>query len=128
MLQAPLFDGLSFDPFSLQQDGLATPEVDVGGGEIVQALVITPMVVMIDEDRDLGLEVARQEVVFEQDAVLERLVLALDLALGLGMVGRTTGVIHVAILKPVGQLAGDVARPIVGKQSWPLSHGRPIAT
>ena len=31
MLQAPVFDGLSLDPFSLQQDGLAAPEVDVGG-------------------------------------------------------------------------------------------------
>ncbi len=59
MLQAPLFDGLSFDPFSVQQDGLATPEVDIGGGEIVQALVIAPMVVMIDEGRDLAFEIAR---------------------------------------------------------------------
>ena len=49
MLQAPLFDGFSLDAFSLQQDGLTTPEVDIGGGEIVQALVIAPMVVVIDE-------------------------------------------------------------------------------
>ena len=40
MQQAPLFDGLSLDPFSLQQDGLAASEVDVGGREIVEALVI----------------------------------------------------------------------------------------
>ena len=31
MLQAPLFDGRSLDPFSLQQDGLAASKVDVGG-------------------------------------------------------------------------------------------------
>ena len=40
MLQGPVFDGLSFDPFSLQQDGLAASEVDVGGSEIVEALMI----------------------------------------------------------------------------------------
>ena len=32
MLQATLCDGLAFDPFSLQQDCLAAPEVDVGRG------------------------------------------------------------------------------------------------
>jgi 2-oxoglutarate dehydrogenase E1 component len=31
------------------------------------------------------------------------------------------------LLQPAGEFAGDVARPIVGKQSWPLSHGRLIA-
>jgi hypothetical protein len=30
MLQAAFGDGLAFDPFSLQQDCLAAPEVDVG--------------------------------------------------------------------------------------------------
>jgi hypothetical protein len=34
MLQASLLDGLSFDPFSFQQDGFATSEVDVGGREV----------------------------------------------------------------------------------------------
>ena len=30
MLQSSLFDGVSFDPFTLEQDGLAASEVDVG--------------------------------------------------------------------------------------------------
>ena len=33
MLQAPMFDGLAFDLLPFDQDGLAAPEVDVGGGE-----------------------------------------------------------------------------------------------
>ena len=124
MLQAPLFDGLSLDPFSLQQDGLAASEVDVGGGEIVEALVIAAVVVVLDEGRDLGFEIARQEVVLQQDAVLQRLVPALDLALGLRMARCTADVIDVLILKPFGQFAGDVARPIVGEQPRPLmTHG-----
>src|SRR3954454_1227490 len=54
MVQAPQFDGLSLDPLSLQQNGLAAPEVDVGGREIVEALVIAPLIVVLDEGCDLG--------------------------------------------------------------------------
>src|ERR1700730_13829411 len=39
--QPTVLDGLAFDPFSFQQDGLTAPEVDVGRGEIVDALVIS---------------------------------------------------------------------------------------
>ena len=37
MMQAPLVDGVSFDPFPLEQNGLAAPEVNVGRCEIAQA-------------------------------------------------------------------------------------------
>jgi hypothetical protein len=70
MVQASHFDGPSLDPFSLQQDGLAAPEVDVGRGKIVEALVVSPMIITLDEGCDLGFEIARQEVVFQEDAVL----------------------------------------------------------
>ena len=57
MLQAPMFDGLSFDPFSFQQDGLSPTEVSVGGCDVVQALVVSPVIVILDEGLDLGLKV-----------------------------------------------------------------------
>jgi hypothetical protein len=41
MMQVSGFDGLSFDPFSFQEDSLAAPEVDVSRGEIGDALVIS---------------------------------------------------------------------------------------
>ena len=63
MLQTPVLDGLSFDPFPFQQDGLAAPEVDIGGREVIQALVIAPVVVMVDEGLDMRPEVPRQIVV-----------------------------------------------------------------
>ena len=47
MLQASLLDGLSFDPFSRQEDGLAAAEVDVGRGKIVEALVIAPVIIVV---------------------------------------------------------------------------------
>ncbi len=48
MKQAPCSDGLLFDPFMLFQNGLAATEVYIGRGEFLQALVIAPVVVMID--------------------------------------------------------------------------------
>ena len=68
VVQASALDGLSFDPFSFQQDGVASSEVDIGGCQIADGLVVTLMVVVIDEGVDLGLEIARQIVVLEQDA------------------------------------------------------------
>ena len=35
MLQSSLFDGVAFDPFSFEEDGLASAEVDVGRGQVV---------------------------------------------------------------------------------------------
>jgi len=80
VLQAPMFDGLSLDPFALFDDGRSPAEVGVGGRHVVQALVVAILVVVLDERLDLGLEVAGQEVVLQQDAVLQGLVPAFDLA------------------------------------------------
>ena len=127
MLQAPMLDSLSFDPFSFQQDGLTSPVVDVSRGQVIQALVIAAVVVVGDECLDLRLEVARQIVVLQQDAVLQGLMPSLDLALGLGMIGRATNVLHALIMKPFGQVAGDIARPVVGQQPRLVNDCRPIA-
>ena len=89
MLQAPILDGLSFDPFALFDDGRCPAEVGVGGRHVTEAFVVTSVIIMVDEGLDLGLKIARQEVIFEQDAVFEGLVPALDLALGHRMIGRT---------------------------------------
>ena len=97
MKQAALYDCFAFDPFPFQHDDVAAPEVDIGWGEIADALVVATVVVMIDEAGNLPLEIARQKVVFEQDAVLQRLVSALDFALGLGMAGCTARVIHAVV-------------------------------
>ena len=104
-MQASRFERLSFDPFALFQNGFVTAKVDVGGCDVVQALVVALMVVMIDEGSDLGFEIARQEVVFQQDAVLQRLVPTLDLALRLGVIRRTTRVLHALVLQPFSQIA-----------------------
>ena len=82
MLQAALLDCPFLDLFPFSENGFVAPEVDVGGCDVAQALVVTLMVVMIDEGFDLGFEIAGQEVVFQQDAVLQGLVPALRSCLG----------------------------------------------
>src|SRR6187455_2808759 len=52
---------------------------------------------MIDERFDVGFKIARQVVVFLQDAVLQRLMPAFDLALCLRMVGSAANVPHVSL-------------------------------
>jgi hypothetical protein len=54
MQQAAVGDCLSFDPFPFDQNGLAPPEVDVGGRQVGDALVISQVIVAGDE----GLEAA----------------------------------------------------------------------
>jgi hypothetical protein len=65
MLQASGCDGVAFDHFSFQRDGLTAPEVNVGQSEVAYALVVAEMVVSGDEVADLLLEIAREIVVLE---------------------------------------------------------------
>ncbi len=55
VLQAPVLDGLSFDPFPFQKDGLSAPKLDIGGRKIIQALVIALVIVVLDECAELFL-------------------------------------------------------------------------
>src|SRR3954469_7827754 len=123
MLQAAIGDGLAFDPFAFEENGLAAPDVDVGRGEIAKALMVAAMIVVLDEGRDLALEGAGQGVVLEQDAVLWRLMPAFDLALCLRMVGRTADVLHAFAVQPCSEIDGDVGRTIVRQQSRPVNDG-----
>ena len=44
MLQTTICDGLAFDPFAFEKDGLGPSEVNVSRSEIGEALVIASMV------------------------------------------------------------------------------------
>ena len=128
MQQAPLVDGVAFDPFPCLQDGLATSEVDIGRCEIAEAFVVAPVIVVIDEGAELRFESTRQEVVFEQDAVLQGLVPSFDLALGLRMARRAAGMLHPLAVEPGCQLASDVTWAIVGEQPGTLHDPGVVAT
>ena len=118
--QASLMDGVTLDAVSFGQDGGGATAVDVGGSEVAQALVAAPVVVVLDEGGELGLELAGQVVVLEQDPVLQRLVPALDFSLGLRVTGRATDVLDPLIREPVCEIARNVARAIVREQPRPV--------
>ena len=118
VLQATVGNGVPFDPLSFGQDRRAAPAVDVGRRKIVDALVVSAVVVVVDESGNLRFEIAGQEVIFQQDAVLEGLMPALDLALGHWVIGRAAKVFDIAVVKPFGQVARNVAGTIVGQQPW----------
>ena len=69
---------------------LAPSEVNVGSSEVINAFMITLVIVMIDEGADPGFQVIREEVVFQQDFVLQSLMPSINLTLGLRMIRRTT--------------------------------------
>ena len=60
--------------------------------------MVTPVIVVLDGARDLGFEITGQVIVLEQNAVLECLVSALDLALGLWMARGAANMHHVTVL------------------------------
>ena len=65
MKQAALYDGFAFDPFPFQHDDVAAAEVDVGRGEVAQALVSPSVVVVLDKGGNPRLQFAGQVGVFE---------------------------------------------------------------
>ena len=71
MQGASLLNGLEFDPLTPFEDGLAGPQVDVLWGQIVQALMTPPCVVVMNEPADCSLKIAGQVIVFQLDAGLQ---------------------------------------------------------
>ena len=112
VMQAPGLDSLLFDPFSLFQDGLSPSEVDIGRGQIIDALVIAVGVVVIHEGFNAGLKISGEEVVFQQDAVVP----PFNLALGLGVIRCAPDMAHALVLQPISQITGDVAGTVVRSQ------------
>lgn len=108
MLQAALADCQFLDLLPFSQDGFVAPKVDVGGCDVVQALVVALVVVVIDEGLDLAFKIAGQIVIFQQHPVLHRLMPSFDFSLGLRVERGSTNVVHLLVLQPFGQIARDV--------------------
>lgn len=128
MKQAGRFERLLFDPFSLFQNGFVPAEEDVGGWDVVQALVAVLVVVVVDESFDLSFEVAGQEVIFQRNAVLEGLMSSLNPALRLGMIRCATRVLHAFVLQPVSQISSDESCAIIAEKTRLVDNMNPIAT
>lgn len=73
--------------------------------------MVAAMIVMFDEGLDLAFEIARKEVVLQQDSVLERLMPTFDLSLGLRMKRSATDMAHAVGVDPFGEIGRDMTRP-----------------
>ena len=49
MTQAPCFDGVVFDPFGFEENGLSASEINIGRCQIGDAFVIAQMIIVVDE-------------------------------------------------------------------------------
>ena len=88
MLQAALLDCPFLYLFPFSENGFVAPEVDVCRCDVVQALVVTLIVVILDERADLAFKITGEGLVLQQNPVLHGLMPAFDLALGLRMEWR----------------------------------------
>lgn len=77
MKKVPVFDDLPIALFWLFQKGLDSAEVHFGRGEVMQSIMVAPMVMSFDKGVNLLSEIAWQVIVFQYDAVLESLIPAL---------------------------------------------------
>jgi hypothetical protein len=123
MLQAAVCDCGPLDALTFGEDRLGSSKIDVGGREVVDALVIADMIVVVDEGTDLPFEITGQIVVVEQNAVLQCLVSALDLSLGLRVIRGAAHMLHALAFEPLGQVVRDVTRTIVREKPWPVRDG-----
>jgi hypothetical protein len=91
------------DLLALGKDLGGEAEVEASQHHVVEALDIAGVAIMADQGYGLLFQFARQIVVVEQDAVLERLMPALDPALRLRMIRRAAHVAHALVGKPFRQ-------------------------
>ena len=116
MVQAAGMDGQFLDPVSPFEDGGVAPEVDIGGRNGAEALVVAVIVIVTDESANLAFKVSGQEVVSQHDAVFQRLMPTPDLTLGLGMIGGCPDMLHTLVFEPVRKVAEDGGRAIATEQ------------
>lgn len=120
MLGAPLCQRFLLSGFTLRVDLLSPPEVDVRRGNIAQRLVVTPVIVVSHESSNRLPELPGEIMVLQADDVLERAVVAFNLALGHGMKRLATRVAQAMRLKISCEICGDVSRAVVGEQTWTM--------
>src|SRR5207237_9211334 len=105
MQAASLLDGFAFYLFPPFENGPAAPEVDVSRRQVVQALVVSTVVVVADELLDALFELSWQVVVAQQDPVFHRAMISLDLAVRHRVIRPAADMHHAVVLEPLAQLA-----------------------
>jgi hypothetical protein len=100
---------------------MASACVNVCRCQVFPALMVALMVVVPDEGRDVCCAIAGQDVIFQQDAVFERLVPTFYFALSLWMIRRAARMRHALAFQIVGQISRDIARTVVRQQTGTMN-------
>ena len=100
MLQAAFLDCLFLDFLPFSDDGLIATEVNIGRRYVVEALVVSLVVIVRHEGGDLAFEITGQVIVFQQYSVLHGLMPAFNFALGLRVEWCAANMIHFVIFQP----------------------------
>ena len=74
---------------------LGSAKKDIRGGEIVQGLVVTLVVVIVHKAGNFNLKLGREEIILQVHNVLHRTVVAFNLALGHRVVRGRVGMLDV---------------------------------
>src|SRR5262249_36275477 len=98
------------------ENGLAAPEVDVSRRQVVQALVVSTVVVVADELLDALFELSWQVVVVQQDPVFHRAMISLDLALRHRVVRPAVDMSDAVVLEPLAKLARHVGWTVINSR------------
>src|SRR5882724_10189060 len=118
MQATSLLDGFSFDLFPPFKNGLTAPEVDVSRRQVVQALVVSTVVVVADELLDALFELSWQVVVVQQDPVFHRAMISLDLALRHRVIRLAADMSDAVLHDPHANLPRPAPAIVIAEQPW----------
>src|ERR1700750_2331319 len=104
------------------ENALAAPEVDVSRRQVVQALVVSTVVVVADELLDALFELSWQVVVVQQDPVFHRAMISLDLSLGHRVVRPAADMSDAVVLEPLAKLARHLGGTGIAQQPWSMQN------
>lgn len=126
MVSAPLLEGLLLDDLAPSKHRLLAAKERIGGRDVVERLMIANMVVVGDEIGDGLLEFPGKVEGVELDDGFHRAMVALDLALGLWMVGTSVNVVDAIGFQVVGQRLGDESRAVVRQEPRSVANLPPL--
>ncbi len=125
--RSPLLQRPLFHPLPLLHHCFCVPEIQICWREIVQRLVVTPLVVVLDERANGVFQLPREIMVFKAADVLQRAMVMLNLALGYGVVRFPSSMLQLVLVEKGRQLMRHVRRPIVREQARTML-GRDLRT
>ena len=117
MAQAHCLDGLALYLLALLWDFRCPSMVGICRRSVAQALMVSAVIIMLDEGGDPASEVAGQVIVFEKDTVFQGLMPSFDFYLSLWKARCAANMFDVSSPQPFGKAACDLTRSVIREQA-----------